>query len=54
MNKYRLLAMGFIGIAIVGVGLISGLQPNLGFIVLGIGALPATALIFKARMEEGH
>lgn len=52
MNKFRLYAMGFMIIAIVGLSLISTMHQIIGFIVLGIGALPATACIIKARMEE--
>lgn len=54
MNKYRGIAMLFMMIALVGLYLISTLRTMPGFIVLGIGAIPATIFLIRARMEEFH
>lgn len=51
-SKFRLVSAGFIGISLLGVMIIETAEKLIGAILIGVGLIPATLFLLKAKAEE--
>ncbi len=52
ISKFRLLALPFVGVAMVGIVIIGGPAKFIGMILMAIGLVPSAILLLKAKAEE--